>query len=292
MRVVILGATGRLGRRLVHEFLPNAEAVTVVTRSPAKAAAFPEGVDPVVADGADVTRLCQVFSRADVVIDARNQRYDDWSGYPAMIDATLAALGGLDAQYIYVDNIYVYGRPATAGPVDEETPRHPISAKGRIRLLVEQRLLAGPAGVAVAILRFPDFYEISFDTLPRRQLRWFGPPDRPHQFIHAADAAHAVRLVAGDARACGAVWHVAGAEPITGRELAALATRVTGRAIRLQVLSPALINVLGLVNRDARGLRETQYLWAHPVMLDTRKFESHYGRGFIQSHEAVVRGWR
>jgi nucleoside-diphosphate-sugar epimerase len=290
MRVVILGATGRLGRRLVDEFLPHAEAVTAVTRSPTKATTHRGVVSWAVRDPDDADGLRAVFSRADVVIDARNQRYDDWSGYPAMIDATLEALEGTAAGYVYVDNIYLYGRAASREPVNEQAPRRPVSAKGRIRLTVEERLRAAATSRPTAIVRFPDFYEITMETLPRH-LRWFGPPDRPHQFIHTADAAHAVRLLASDPEAFGTVWHVAGAPPITGIDLAALATRVANRPIRLRVLGPTVIRVLGWINRDARGLRETQYLWPDPLILDTRKFQARYDIGFIRSHEAVMREW-
>lgn len=59
----------------------------------------------------DVEGHRKIFERADAIIDARNQRYGDWSAYPAMIRATLSALGQSVVPYTYVDNVYCYGRP-------------------------------------------------------------------------------------------------------------------------------------------------------------------------------------
>ncbi len=167
-----------------------------------------------------------MFAEADAVIDARNQRYDDWSGYPAMIDATLAALAGTAAHYLSVDNIYLYGQPGTPRPIDEAAPRHPISAKGQIRQAVERRLMQAMDTYPIAIARFPDFYAIATDPLPRG-VRWFGPPDLPHQFIHLPDAARALLWLTEDYQSRGQVWHVAGADPIAGTDLRDLAQAVS-----------------------------------------------------------------
>ncbi len=145
----------------------------------------------------------------------------------------------------------------------------------------------------ITIARFPDFYGISTDPLPR-SVRWFGPPRLAHQFIHIPDAAHAVRLLAEDEQSAGKVWHVTGAEPITGYQLRDIAREVTGRAVRLTVMSPGLIRLMGLGFAPARGLVETQYLWRSPMWLDATKFATRFGTQFIHTHrealQAIVNG--
>ncbi|MCY0877578.1 MAG: NAD(P)H-binding protein [Firmicutes bacterium] len=287
MKTIVLGATGRLGREVVREFVGAGHQVVAVTRS-----ANPPGnrnaLRWVTLDARDVAGHHTLFAHADCVIDARNQRYDDWSGYPAMITATLAALEGTQARYVYVDNLYLYGRPPSSDAVDETAPRMPVSEKGRIRCDIEAQLQVAMRDHAIVIVRFPDFYGITTDPLPRA-LRWFGPPTLAHQFIHVPDAAHAVRLLAEELAAYGDIWHVTGAEPITGDALRDITQQVVGRPVRLHVIGPALVHLMGLVYGPARGLRETQYLWQTPVTLSMAKFASRFDTRFIHSHVNALR---
>jgi nucleoside-diphosphate-sugar epimerase len=205
-----------------------------------------------------------------------------------MIAHTLTALEDTHAHYVYVDNLYLYGRPTTTKPVDEATARQPVSVKGQIRREIEQRLMMAMPRHAITIARFPDFYGISTDSLPRG-LRWFGPPELAHQFIHIPDAAHAVRSLAEDVQTAGDVWHVTGADPITGYQLRDIAREVTGRATRLTVLSPVMVRLMGLGFAPARGLVETQYLWQSPVLLDATKFRTRFGTHFIHTHRDALK---
>ncbi len=286
MKCVILGATGRLGRHVVSACVTAGDEVVAVTRG-----ASSPGAHPVVRwatlQPEDVGGHHRLFAQADSVVDARNQRYDDWSRYPAMIAGTLAALEGTHAHYVYVDNLYLYGHPTTTNPVDETTARQPVSIKGQIRRKIEQRLMMAMPRHAITIARFPDFYAISTDPLPRG-LRWFGPPSRAHQFIHIPDAAHAVRLLAEDVQTAGDVWHVTGADPITGYQLRDIAREVIGRAPRLAVMSPGVVRLMGLGFAPARGLIETQYLWQSPVLLDATKFDTRFGTQFIHTHREAL----
>ncbi len=286
MKYIILGATGRLGQHVVRACIAAGDEVVAVTRggkSP-EAHAVPRWAT---LHPDDVTGHHRLFAEADCVVDARNQPYDDWSRYPAMIAGTLAALEDTETHYVYVDNLYLYGRPTTTVPVDETTARQPVSVKGHIRYQVEQQLLATMLKHRITIARFPDFYGISTDSLPR-SVRWFGPPSLAHQFIHIPDAAHAVRLLAQDEQSAGKVWHVTGAEPITGYQLLDMAREVTAHAVRLTVMSPGLVRLMGLGFAPARGLVETQYLWRQPMLLDQTQFATRFGTHFIHTHREAL----
>ncbi|SMC03874.1 Nucleoside-diphosphate-sugar epimerase [Sulfobacillus thermosulfidooxidans DSM 9293] len=289
MNIVVLGASGRIGRAILQEFNDQSSVLTAVSRFVKQSSPVHSQIRWVSLDPHDVSGHHALFLNADIVIDARNQRYDDWSGYPAMIDATLAALETTKAHYVYIDNIYVYGRPASSSRVAEDIVRHPISVKGKIRLDIENRLRDLMAqGQPIMIVRFPDFYDISTDPLPRF-LRWFGPPHLPHQFISTRDGAQALYRLVMDPDAYRKIWHVAGDEPITGLGLQKIAQEILGRKLPLWVFGPRLVKLLGFVNAPARGLQETQYLWQYPVILNTDKFVNRYGSAFIHSHQAVIR---
>lgn len=245
MKVVVLGATGRLGQEVVRECQKAGHSVMAVTRSARPILSEPATSWITLSPG-DVAGHHRLFGEVDCVIDARNQRYDDWSEYPAMIDHTLSALDGTDARYVYVDNLYLYGYTPSLDPVDEFVLRRPVSKKGKIRLNIEAQLLSKMMDRAIAILRFPDFYGIVTDPLPRA-LRWFGPSSLPHQFIHIPDAAHALLCVAEDPSAFGTVWHVSGDDPITGHRLRELASEITGKRVSLHLMGPMMVRGLGVV---------------------------------------------
>lgn len=286
MKYVILGATGRLGRHVVRACIAAGDEVVAVTRR-GTSLGPPLVVRWATLHPEDVGGHHRLFAQADCVVDARNQRYDDWSGYPAMIAGTLAALEGTHAHYVYIDNLYLYGCPSTTTLVDETAARNPVSVKGQIRRRIEQRLMMAMPKHPITIARFPDFYGISTDPLPR-SLRWFGPPALAHQFIHIPDAADAVRLLAGDVQTAGDVWHVTGADPITGYQLRDVAREVTGRTTRLAVMSPGMVRLMGLGFAPARGLVETQYLWHSPVLLDALKFLTRFGSQSIHTHREAL----
>lgn len=165
MRVVILGATRRLGRHVVEACIASGHEVVAVSRrdrSPQSGGAQEWATWPA-QDSAGYRRL---FAGVDTVIDARNQRYDDWSRYPAMIEATLIALRGTRAHYVYVDNVYLYGNPNDSTALDETAPRRPVSVKGTIRRAIEQRVVTAMSTHPITIARFP-----TFTPFPRTRCR-------------------------------------------------------------------------------------------------------------------------
>lgn len=173
--------------------------------------------------------------------------------------------------------------------MNEDAPRRPISRKGRYRVEVERLLFAAlKSGQRVQIVRFPDFYGISTDSLGQGSLRWFGPPVLAHQFIHIPDAAHAAWILTSDSQAPSAVWHVAGDSPIAAEALRVMAQAALKRPVRLQVFSRLAVAAAGLVSPQIRGLVETQYLWRAPLTLNTAKFEGRYGAEFRHSHQDAL----
>ncbi len=293
-RLLILGATGRLGRSLIREALQQGYGVVATGRNHKR---LEEALrDMVLYPGLELQevglgqhdRLRPVFEKVDWVIDARNQRYDNWSGYPNMISETIRALDDAPRPYIYVDNVYCYGRPAT-NPVPEDALRRPISEKGRIRVSVEKLLFqAMSSGHTVMVTRYPDFYGPGiepFSSLESGTLSWFGNPTLPHQFVHVRDAAGVLLALVANSESYGQLWHIPGPKAITGLDAYHLAQRISLKPIRLRVIGPLTVWVLGFINSDARGFRETRYLWDTPLILDGTKFLKQYGDGWFRSHE-------
>lgn len=295
--IAVLGATGRIGLPVVRQALARGWRVTAVGRSagPLLQLAAGLGNPPGLRSIADRVQswetLVPIVEELDAVIDARNQRYDDWSGYPRMIEQTLRALTITRVPYLYIDNVYLYG-VAGHNPVAESAPLRPVSEKGRMRMEVA-RMLENHAARSV-VVRFPDFYGPGVGPGPlsglhRGVVYWFGPPDLPHQWIHVEDAARAVLFLADTAGTAGRVWHVPGPAPLSGHQLRKLAEEAAGRRVRLLRVPALAIWAMGLFDRQARGFRETRYLWEFPLILDGSRFLTKFPKWRFRSHLETLR---
>ncbi len=70
MRIVVLGATGNVGRRVVAEALSRGHDVTAVVRDPDKLEALPANVIARIGDAGDVDDVAALSAEQDVVINA------------------------------------------------------------------------------------------------------------------------------------------------------------------------------------------------------------------------------
>jgi nucleoside-diphosphate-sugar epimerase len=117
-------------------------------------------------DAADVRRAAE---RTQVMVHAVNP-----AGYRnrarlvlPMIDNTIAAAREIGARVVLPGTIYNYGDDAFPTLV-EDSPQHPKTEKGRIRVALEKRLEdASRGGAPVLIVRFGDFFG------PRPGNSWF-----------------------------------------------------------------------------------------------------------------------
>lgn len=84
-----------------------------------------------------------------------------------MIDNTVAAAKAVGARIVLPGTIYNFG-PDTFPEITEESPQHPTSVKGAIRVEMERRLqVAAGQGVPVIIVRAGDYFG------PHADSSWF-----------------------------------------------------------------------------------------------------------------------
>lgn len=130
MRILITGATGFLGRRLVERLAEQGHAVVAASRS-AASASFPAGVTPRALDITDPASFGDVFSGLDAVVHAA-AKVGDWGTredfFAADEGGTRNVLSAARAEnvpvFIHVSSVAVYGLDHQ-GPVAEGTPRVP-----------------------------------------------------------------------------------------------------------------------------------------------------------------------
>ena len=147
--VLVLGANGRFGLAAAQAFAAAGWRVLAQVRRDA-AAEMPAGAELVraplaaLADGTALAALPPV----GVVVHAVNPVYTRWDE-----EALPAAHAGIDvaerlgARFMLPGNVYNYGA-AMPAVIDESTPQHPTTAKGRIRVADGARARATRSGRA------------------------------------------------------------------------------------------------------------------------------------------------
>lgn len=295
--VIVLGASGRFGGHAAAAF--DAAGWTVRR--------FDRGTD----------NLTSAASGADVIVNAWNPPYHRWaSDLPALTAQVIAAARASGATVIIPGNVYVFGAQAP-DTLSEHTPHKASNPLGRLRIEMEDAYRA--AGVRTIILRAGDFLDTAasgnwFDAimtrrLARGRLTYPGPLDRRHAWAYLPDVARAAVALAerrGDLDTFEDVPFPG--YTLTGQELAALLSQVTGRRIRTRRMAWWPLKMARPVWPLARGLVEMGYLWAMPHALDGGKFErlvpgfaatapaaavaSAIGERDVHPDEAMARGGR
>jgi nucleoside-diphosphate-sugar epimerase len=106
----------------------------------------------------------------------------------------------------------------------------------------------------------------------------FGRPDQPHSFTDVRDMARALVLVAGERTAWGRVWHAPTNPAKTQTEVLQDVAASVGRSIgKVKSMPRVLLSVGGAVVPVLRELRETEYQFAAPYVLDSSDIEERFG---------------
>ncbi|HJT96658.1 MAG TPA: NAD-dependent epimerase, partial [Mycobacterium sp.] len=103
--------------------------------------------------------------------------------------------------------------------------------------------------------------------------------DAPHTWTNPLDVALLLVTVAGDASAWGRAWHVPSVEPRSIRQLCNDATRVANvRPARIARMPYPVLWAGGVFDPTVRELRETQYQFTAPFVLDSSAAQKTFGR--------------
>lgn len=280
-RHVVVGA-GPVGSAVARLLLAQGEQVSIVTRS----GSGPEGTERIAADAGDATRLSAVCAGAVAIYNCVNPPYDRWAqAWPPVSRALLAAAESSGAVLAVTGNLYPYG-PVTS-PMTEGMPDAGTGTKARVRAAMTQESLARHrAGrIRVVEVRGSDYLGgnslLSTLIAPalRKGRRAFVPADldAPHTFTNVVDVARLLVTAAADQRAWGSVWHVPSAPPVSVRELTQVAAGQLGVRARVTALPYAALWLAGATNPFVRELRETQYQWRAPYVLDSSRAQQTFG---------------
>lgn len=231
-KVLITGANGFLGRYVAMEFLSSGFVVAGVDAAQRQNGDLPEGIDyrsmllphPALVDflsgfGPDVCIHCAGSASVAASFD------DPDADFAASVVVTRAILSSLRktaprCRSVFLSSAAVYGEPSKL-PVSEDDLSKPLSPYGYHKRICEllfekSAILDGLPTASLRIfsaygpgLRRQVLWEMASQLAEGKPLRLKGTGDETRDFIHAADVARAVRLVAEKAPAKGEVYNVA-----------------------------------------------------------------------------------
>jgi nucleoside-diphosphate-sugar epimerase len=292
---LVLGATGGIGGEVARRMLADGWAVRALQRR-AGNAVVRDGITWVQGDAQNAHDVLAAANGCSVIVHAVNPPgYRRWAQLVLpMLDSTIAAASAVGATIVLPGTLYNYG-PDAWPSLDEESPQHPVTRKGAIRVEMERRLLAASrAGARVLIVRAGDFFGPTPGNnwfsqgwiKPGKPVGTISNPGRPgigHQWSYLPDvAATMVGLLARrDALDPFAVFNMAGHWDRDGSQMAASIQRVvarrTGRTPRIAGFPWWALTLASPFVTTFREMREMRYLWREPIHMDGSKLQAFLG---------------
>ena len=252
----------------------------------------------------DAARDCDVVVHG--VNPPRYQRWREWA-LPMLANA-MAAAQGVGARLVFPANVYVYGQDC-GNVAAENTPRHPATVKGRIRLEMEQMIeQSSSRGLRSLTVRAGDFFgpHASANSWfsaalvkPGRQAQsiiYPGDPAIGHTWAYLPDLGHTVAELLEREAALGAAaqFHFGGHWLESGQPMIEAIRRALGRQVAVRRLPWWLLRLASPVHPLSRELLEMRYLWERPLRLDNSRLTAFLGREvhtpLDEAVEATLRG--
>ena len=168
----------------------------------------------------------------------------------------------------------------------EDSPQHPATRKGAIRVELERRLEeAAGDGVRTIVLRAGDFFgprpgnnwfsqALVKPGRPVRSITYPGAPGVGHAWAYLPDVAETFALLAERESSLGAfdTYHFEGHWDPDGTAMTTAIAQALGRpGLKVKRLSWGLLRLIAPFNETVRELLEMKPLWGEPVRLDNRK---------------------
>jgi nucleoside-diphosphate-sugar epimerase len=283
---LVLGATGGIGGEVARQLRDAGWTVRALKRTATEAMQNHDGVTWLRGDAMNGDDVMRAAEGCSVIVHGVNPPgYRDWEKLVLpMLENTVAAATARRATIVLPGTVYNFG-PDALPLLREDSPQHPSTRKGRIRVLMEQRLEAASAqGARVIVVRAGDFFG------PKPGNSWFAQgmvkPGQPvtsianpstagvgHQWAYLPDVARTMVELIDRREVLGPFerFHMAGHWDASGLEVAQAIQRVvarrTGRMPRIGATPWWLLRLGAPFVTTLRELVEMRYLWEEPVRM-------------------------
>lgn len=296
-KVLVLGATGGIGGEVARQMSASGWEVCALTRDVDKARRENSTLSWLKGDALnrqDV--LCAARGCAVIVHAVNPPGYRNWAELVLpMIDNSIAAAIAEGATIVLPGTVYNFG-PDAFPVLHEDSPQHPQTRKGAIRVQLEQRLeQASRQGARVLIVRAGDFFGARVANnwfaqglvkpgKPVSAVSYPGVPGVAHQWAYLPDVARTLlelieRRASLDAFAR---FHMAGHVDTDGGQMTQAIQRVvlrrTGHQPRVGRFPWWLMKLMAPFVVTVREMQEMRYLWQTPLLLDNRRLVATLGR--------------
>lgn len=233
MKVLVTGATGYIGSRLVTVLQECGHEVRVLLRHPSDKRWGPE-VEQVAGNLAEPTSLREVAQGVDVVCHlGGGMRPSDGDAFLVNVRGTTELMADAIRQHVrrflFCSAAVVYGDVASP-PASEETACQPLPghAYALSKWEAEQQLQTmAQDGIELVILRIPQVYSAESPSIRRfPQLASLVSGQNRTHFVHREDVVRALTMLMQPAYPPG-TYNVADNHPLTVQEAAAMIQKIT-----------------------------------------------------------------
>jgi nucleoside-diphosphate-sugar epimerase len=288
---LVLGATGGIGGEVARQLRDAGWQVRALNRNVQRAAQRSDGLVWMQGDAMNRRDVVDAAQGSAVIVHAVNPPgYRRWAELVLpMLDNSIAAAQAAGARIVLPGTIYNYG-PDAFPALTEDSPQHPVTRKGAIRVEMERRLrAAADRGLRSLVVRAGDYFG------PQAGNSWFSQglinpgqavavvtqPGRRgvgHQWAYLPDVARTMvqLLERGDALEPFARFHMAGHWDADGTRMAEAIRNVVGRATggaepRVRAFPWWVLTLAWPFVPLLREMKEMRYLWQQPIrMANTR----------------------
>ncbi len=229
MKVLVIGGTLFIGRRLVDELLKGGHEVTVLHRKPKHD--LGRRVENIMADRNDADSLRDALygRRFEVVFD----NVYDWERgtTAAQVEATVRAMGDRVSRYIFLSSVAAYGDGLNHKESDPLAPDYHSEPYVRHKATTERLLFRMHVQTGFPVVSFrPPFVYGPGNPFYREQFFWDrlranrpliipGDGHRLMQFVYVNDLVQAMVRAMAEPRAEGEAFNIGDPKPVTQAEL-------------------------------------------------------------------------
>ncbi|SDS43022.1 Nucleoside-diphosphate-sugar epimerase [Mucilaginibacter mallensis] len=281
----ILGAGGAVANALTHELLNNNQTIRLVSRKPIQQAG--KNITWQKADLLNYNEVLEATKGSTVIYLTAGLVYDKniWQQqWPVIMQNVINAAKATGARLIFFDNIYMYG--LVNGPITEDTPYNPCSAKGEVRAKIATTLMdeVKAGNVNASIARGADFYGTEnmnsfldmmvIDKFAKKQrAQWMGDVNKLHNFSFIPDMGKAVYLLGQKPESDNQIWHMPTAAPLPGKQFIEMIAETYSVDPKYFAIKKFMLQLFGLFDPLVKGTVEMYYQYNHDYNFNSAKFE-------------------
>jgi nucleoside-diphosphate-sugar epimerase len=304
---LILGASGGIGGEVARRLAARGWTIRALNRNPDRLSGADKasGFDWVKGDAMRAEDVALAARGASVIVHAVNPPgYRDWGRLVLpMLDNTIAAARATGARIVLPGTVYNFG-PDAFPEIHEESPQHPVTVKGGIRVEMERRLReAATSGTPVLIVRAGDFFGPNAANnwfsqglvkagTPITSLSYPGKRGIGHQWAYLPDVAETIvqLLEKPNEMETFAVFHMEGQWDSDGTKMIAAIREAAGNPnLKVRSFPWLMARCLSPFVPLFRELVEMRYLWTAPTHMGNARLEEILGAEPHTPLEVAVR---